>query len=142
MVNIIVKVKDSNFDSKIIKPNHLVINHYEYLRKEKNLFTKTFLQKKSFVALLNVRGMLTNISNFWVIQDLRMYHLHGKLKLSYHQQLFLEMHPLYMKLLEIMTTLTKLKSLAVFTTNITLNDKNRRTLTVSFTSNFQLLFFT
>ena len=142
MVNIIVKVKDSNFDSKIIKSNHLVINHYEHLRKEKNLFTKTFLQKKSFVALLNVRGMLTNISNFWVIQDLRMYHLRGKLKLSYHQQLFLEMHPLYMKLLEMMTTLTKLKSLAVFTTNTTLNVKNRRTLTVSFTSNFQLLFFT
>ena len=63
MVNIIVKVKDSNFDSKIIKYNHLVINHYEHLRKEKNLFTKTFLQKKSFVALLNVPGMLTNISN-------------------------------------------------------------------------------
>ena len=54
MVNIIVKIKYSNFDSKIIKPNHLVLNH---------IITITFLQKKSFVALLNVRGMLTNISN-------------------------------------------------------------------------------
>ena len=63
MVNIIVKVKYSNFDSKIIKPNHLVLNHYKYLRKENNLFTITFLRKKSFVTLLNLRGMLTNISN-------------------------------------------------------------------------------
>ena len=54
----------SNFDTKIIKSNYLALNHYEYLRKEKNLFTKTFSQKKSFVALLNVRGTLTYTSNF------------------------------------------------------------------------------
>ena len=53
----------SNFDPKIIKPNHLALNHYEYLRKEKNWFTTTFSQKKSFVALPNARGMSTNISN-------------------------------------------------------------------------------
>ena len=53
----------SNFDPKIIKPNHLALNHYEYLRKEKNWFITTFSQKKSFVALPNARGMSTNISN-------------------------------------------------------------------------------
>ena len=29
----------SNFDPKIIKPNHLALEHCEYLRKEKNLLT-------------------------------------------------------------------------------------------------------
>ena len=53
----------SKFDPIIIKLNHLALNHYEYLRKEYNLFTATFSEKKSFVGLLNLREMLTNISN-------------------------------------------------------------------------------
>ena len=51
----------SNFDPKVIKTNHLALNHYEHLRTKK-LFTTTFSQKKSFVALLHVRGILTNAS--------------------------------------------------------------------------------
>ena len=51
----------SNFDPKVIETNHLALNHYEHLRTKK-LFTTTFSQKKSFVALLHVRGMLTNAS--------------------------------------------------------------------------------
>ena len=54
----------SDFDPKIIKPNHLALEHYEYLRKEKNLFTQRSSLKKSFLALLNIRGLVTNILDF------------------------------------------------------------------------------
>ena len=53
----------SNFDPEVINANHLTLNHHEYLRKKKNLFTTTFSQMKSIVALLNVCGMLINTSN-------------------------------------------------------------------------------
>ena len=54
----------SDFDPKIIKPNNLVLEHHEYLRKEKNLFTQRSSLKKPFVALLNIRGLVTNILHF------------------------------------------------------------------------------
>ena len=54
----------SDFDPKIIKRNHLALEHYEYLRKEKNLFTQRSSLKKSFLALLNIRGLVTNILDF------------------------------------------------------------------------------
>ena len=54
----------SDFDPKIIKPNHLALEHYEYLRKEKNLFTQRSSLKKPFLALLNIRGLVTNILDF------------------------------------------------------------------------------
>ena len=52
-----------NFDPKIIKCHYLALNHYQYLRQEKNLSKTTFSQKKSFVALLNTRGILPSTSN-------------------------------------------------------------------------------
>ena len=54
----------SDFDPKIIKPNHLALEHSEYLRKEKNLFTQRSSLKKTFLALLNIRGLVTNILDF------------------------------------------------------------------------------
>ena len=36
----------SDFDPKSIKPNHLALEHYEYLRKEKNLFAQRSSLKK------------------------------------------------------------------------------------------------
>ena len=54
----------SDFDPKIIKPNHLALEHCEYLRKEKNLFTQRSSQKKTFLALLNICGLVTNILDF------------------------------------------------------------------------------
>ena len=53
----------SDFDLKIIKPNNSVLEHYEYLREEKNSLTKTALFKKPFVALLNICGMFKKISD-------------------------------------------------------------------------------
>ena len=44
--------------------NHLALEHYEYLRKENNLFTQRSLLKKPFLALLNIRGLVTNILDF------------------------------------------------------------------------------
>ena len=44
----------SDFDPKIIKPNHLDLEHYEYLRKEKTLFTQRSSLKKTFLALLDI----------------------------------------------------------------------------------------
>ena len=37
----------AEFDPKINKPNHLALEHYEYLRKEKNLITQRFFLKKT-----------------------------------------------------------------------------------------------
>ena len=54
----------SDFDPKIIKPNHLALEHYEYLRKEKDLFTQKSSLKKTFLALLNIRGLVTYILDF------------------------------------------------------------------------------
>ena len=54
----------SDFDTKIIKPNHLVLEHYEYLRKEKKVFTQRSSLKKPFLALLNIRELVTNILDF------------------------------------------------------------------------------
>ena len=54
----------SDFDPKIIKPNHLALEHYEYLRKEKNVFTQRSSLKKPFLALLNIRELVTNILDF------------------------------------------------------------------------------
>ena len=45
----------SDFDPKIIKPNQLALEHHEYLRKEKNLFTQRSSLKKPFLAFLNIR---------------------------------------------------------------------------------------
>ena len=53
----------SNFVPRSINSSNLTLNHYEYLRKKKNLFITTFSQLKLFFALLNERAMLTNISN-------------------------------------------------------------------------------
>ena len=63
----------SDFDPKIIKPNHLALEHYEYLRKEKNLFTQRSSLKKTFLALLNIRGLVTNILDF--TGDSRLLHV-------------------------------------------------------------------
>ena len=63
----------SDFDPKIIKPNHLALEHYEYLRKERNLFTQRSLLKKPFLALLNIRGLVTNILDF--TGDSRLLHV-------------------------------------------------------------------
>ena len=54
----------SDFDPKIIKPNHIALEHYEYLRKENNLFTQRSSLEKPFLALLNIRGLVTNILDF------------------------------------------------------------------------------
>ena len=54
----------SDFDPKIIKPNHLALEHYEYLRKEKDLLTQRSSLKKTFLALLNIRGLVTYILDF------------------------------------------------------------------------------
>ena len=40
------------------------MEHYEYLRKERNLFTQRSLLKKPFLALLNIRGLVINILDF------------------------------------------------------------------------------
>ena len=63
----------SDFDPKIIKPNHLALEHYEYLRKEKNLFTQTSSLKKPFLALLKIRGLVTNVLDF--TGDSRLLHV-------------------------------------------------------------------
>ena len=63
----------SDFDPKIIKPNHLALEHYEYLRKEKNLFTQRSSLKKTFLALSNIHGLVTNISDF--TGDSRLLHV-------------------------------------------------------------------
>ena len=63
----------SDFDLKIIKLNHLALEHYEYLRKEKNLLAQRSLLKKPFLALLNIRGLVTNILDF--TGDSRLLHL-------------------------------------------------------------------
>ena len=63
----------SDFDPKIIKPNHLALEHYEYLRKEKNLISQRSSLKKPFLALLNIRGLVTNILDF--TGDSRLLHL-------------------------------------------------------------------
>ena len=62
----------SDFDSKIIKPNHLALEHYEYLRKEKILFTQRYSLGKPFPALLNILGLVTNILDF--TGDSRLLH--------------------------------------------------------------------
>ena len=54
----------SDFDPKIIKPNHLALEHYEYLRNEKDLLTQKSSLKKTFLALLNIRGLVTYILDF------------------------------------------------------------------------------
>ena len=54
----------SYFDPKITKPNHLALQHYEYLRKENNLFTQRSSLKKPFYALLNIHGLVTSILHF------------------------------------------------------------------------------
>ena len=92
----------SNFDPKIVQSNHLALNHYEYLRKENYLFTTTFLQKKSFVALLNVRRMFTNVSNFMSDSKLIDVPFVCLTETQYHRQLFLDMYPLHMKFLQVM----------------------------------------
>ena len=63
----------SDFDLKIIKLNHLALEHCEYLRKEKNLLAQRSLLKKPFLALLNIRGLVTNILDF--TGDSRLLHL-------------------------------------------------------------------
>ena len=63
----------SDFDPKIINPNHLALEHYEYLRKEKNLFTQRFSLTKTFLARLNMRGLVKNILNF--TGDSRLLHV-------------------------------------------------------------------
>ena len=98
----------SNFDPKIVQPNHLALNHYEYLRKENNIFTTTVLQKKSFVALLNVRRMFTNVSNFMRDSKLIDVPLVCLAETQYHRQLFLDMYPLHMKLLQVIVNCYKL----------------------------------
>ena len=62
-----------DFDPKIIKPNHLALEHYEYLRKEKNLLTQRSSLRKPFLALLNICGLVTNILNF--TGDSRLLHV-------------------------------------------------------------------
>ena len=63
----------SHFDPKIIKLNHLALEHYEYLRKEKNLLAQRPLLKKPFLVLLNIRGLVTNILDF--TGDSRLLHV-------------------------------------------------------------------
>ena len=63
----------SDFDPKIINPNHLALEHYEYLRKEKNLFTQRSSLTKTFLARLNMRGLVKNILNF--TGDSRLLHV-------------------------------------------------------------------
>ena len=63
----------SDFDPKIVKPNHLALEHYEYLRKEKNLFTQGSSLKKIFLAFLNICGLVTNILDF--TGDSRLLHV-------------------------------------------------------------------
>ena len=62
----------SDFDPKIIKPNHLALEHYEYLRKEKILFTQRYSLGKPFPALLNILGLVTNTLDF--TGDSRLLH--------------------------------------------------------------------
>lgn len=50
----------SDFKPKIIKPNHLALEH-EHLRKE-SLFTKTASLKTELATFLYIVGMLKNIS--------------------------------------------------------------------------------
>ena len=63
----------SDFDPKINKLNHLTLEHYEYLRKEKNLFTQKSSLKKQFLALLNICGLVTHILDF--TGDSRLLHV-------------------------------------------------------------------
>ena len=49
------------------------MEHYEYLRKEKNLFTQRSSLKKTFLAFLNIRGLVTNILDFTC--DSRLLHV-------------------------------------------------------------------
>ena len=63
----------SDFDPKIIKPNNLALEHYEYLTKEKNLFTKRSSLKKPFLAFLNICGLVANILDF--TGDSRLLHV-------------------------------------------------------------------
>ena len=46
----------SDFGPQIIKPNQLVLEHHEYLRKERNLFIQRSSLKKPFLAFLNIHG--------------------------------------------------------------------------------------
>ena len=62
----------SDFDPKIVEPNHLALEHYKYLRKERNLFTQRSSLKKPFLTLLNIRGIVTNILDF--TGDSRLLH--------------------------------------------------------------------
>ena len=63
----------SDFDPKIIKSNHLALEHCECMRKENNLFTQRSSLKKPLLALLNIRGLVTNISDF--TGDSRLLHV-------------------------------------------------------------------
>ena len=99
----------SNFDPKIIKPNQLALNHYEYLRKKKNLFTPTFSQKNAFFALISVCGMLKNFMGDPRLMNATLLCL---LKPSY---------PLYITLLDMMTSLISLKAWQYFVTNTILS---------------------
>ena len=49
------------------------MEHYEYLRKEENLFTQRPSLKKPFLAFLKIRGLVINILDF--TGDSRLLHV-------------------------------------------------------------------
>ena len=63
-----------DFDPIIIKLNYLALKHYEYLRKEKNLFILTFLFKNPFLAVLNIPELVKIFQILLVTQGLCIYH--------------------------------------------------------------------
>ena len=64
----------SDFDPKIIKPNHLALEHYEYLRKKKNLFTQRSSLKKNISCTFNSFMSGAVIIMDWFLYDNGLRH--------------------------------------------------------------------